>query len=74
MIVKAEDRGFLPTVGLFWGGMWAPPQSQNEQKLPKIVINIPNSLALQFDKNLTKNSKVTDIYNHTLLVTGKGDH
>ena len=46
---------------------------KNEQTLPKIVINIPNSLALQFGENFmkigTKNSKVTDVYIHTLVHT-----
>ena len=32
----------------------APSQFKNEQKLPKIVNNIPNSIALQFGDNFMK--------------------
>ena len=35
-------------LGLFWGRTSARYQSKIEQKLPTIVNNIPNSLALQF--------------------------
>ena len=39
---------------LFWVQISAPSQSKNEQKLPKIVNNISNSIALQFGKNFMK--------------------
>ena len=46
-----------------------PSLSKNGQKLPTILNNIPNSLALQFGENFMKigpkNSKVTDVYVHT---------
>ena len=32
----------------------APSQFKNEQKLPKMVYNIPNFLALHFDENFMK--------------------
>ena len=59
-------------LGLFWGLISTPSQSKIEQKLPKLVNNIHNSLALQFGVNFMiirkkKNSKVIDVYIHTLV-------
>ena len=57
-------RGFpCPICGLNIG----PFSIQKWAKLPIIVNNIPNTLALQFGENPNKNSKVTDVYIHTLV-------
>ena len=56
---KVKSEIFL---GLFWDRIAALSQSKNEQKLPKIVNNITNALALQFGENFMiigpKNSKL----------------
>ena len=53
-------------LGLFWGQISAPSHSKNEQKLPKIVNNIPNSLAMLqmhiFRSNYKGQCNYTDIY------------
>ena len=51
-MLASEGKGIF--LGLFWGQISAPTQSKNEQKLPKIVNNISNSLALQSGENFRK--------------------
>ena len=65
-------------LGLFWGRMSAPSQSKNEQKLPKEVNNSPNfrscTVWWKFHEYPTKNSKVTDVYIHTLMHIFKSNY
>ena len=41
-------------LGLIWGQIWASSQFKNEQKLPKMVLIIPNFLVLHCGENLMK--------------------
>ena len=56
------------SLGLIWGGISAPTQFKNEQKLPKMVYIIPNFLVLHFGENFMKiRTKIAKLQMHENL-------
>ena len=53
---------------LIWGRISTPSQLKNEQKLPKMVIIIPNFLVLHFGENFMKiRTKIAKLQMHENL-------
>ena len=45
------------TLGLIWGWISAPPHLKNEQKLPKMVVNISNFLVLHSHEKIIESDQ-----------------
>ena len=55
-------------LGLIWGQISTPSQFKIQQKLPKMVYNIPDFLVLQFGENFRKiRTKIAKLQTHENL-------